>query len=166
MRNITPEIGIPARPIRFPLNKFFFRLIAGLLLLYTLLVSYFYFNQRKMLFPIPLPARTPAIPGAQLIRVDGEGGSVVALHIPARPGNPTLAHFHGNHQQLADLEGIALRYSGQGLGFFAIEFPGYGLAGGSPSERTVVDAADLLFGEKRGGGVHRGHPTTPVGQFQ
>jgi hypothetical protein len=142
MRDITPEIGLPSRPSRFPVNKFLLRLAAALLLLYALLVGWFYFNQRKLLFPIPLPSRAPAIAGAQLLRIDGENGSVVALYIPARPGNLTLAHFHGNHQQLADLDGVALRYSGQGLGFFAIEFPGYGLARGAPSEPSIEAASE------------------------
>jgi pimeloyl-ACP methyl ester carboxylesterase len=132
----------PRPPLGFPSKNFFLRFAAALLLLYALLLAYFYFNQRKMLFPVPLPARAPAIASAQLLHIDGEGGSVVALYIPARPGNPTLAHFHGNHQQLADLEGVALRYSGQGLGFFAIEFPGYGLASGAASERTVDETAE------------------------
>lgn len=123
------------------LNKFLLRIAAALLLLYALVIGYFYFNQRNLLFPIPRP-RTPAIPGAQLLHIDGEGGSVVALYIPARPGNPTLAHFHGNQQQLADMQPIAQRYAGQGLGFFAIEFPGYGLAGGSPSETAIYTAAE------------------------
>jgi pimeloyl-ACP methyl ester carboxylesterase len=148
-RIIAPELALPASPRRFPMKTFFLRLTAGLALLYALVVGLFYFNQRNLLFPIPRPARAPAIAGAQLLRVDGAGGSVVALYIPARPGNPTLAHLHGNHQQLADLEGIAQRYTGQGLGFFAIEFPGYGLAGGSPSEPAIDDAAERALGYLR-----------------
>jgi pimeloyl-ACP methyl ester carboxylesterase len=116
-------------------------LAAALLLLYALVLGWFYVNQRKLLFPVP-PVRTPAIPGAQLLHIDGAGGSVVALYLPAQPGHPTLAHFHGNQQQLADLQPTAERYTKRGLGFFAVEFPGYGLAGGSPSQPAIEAAAE------------------------
>ena len=65
-----------------PVRKFFLRLATALLLLYALVLGWFYVNQRKLLFPVP-PVRTPAIPGAQLLHIDGAGGSVfLVVHAP------------------------------------------------------------------------------------
>merc|ERR1711924_341572 len=63
-----------------------------------------------------------------------------------RQGAPTV-FFHGNADQL----GQGPAYLGHllsdkyGLGFFAIEYPGYGVAGGSPSESNINLAAEALL---------------------
>ena len=119
-------------------TKFITRLAAALALLYALVIGWFYFNQRKLLFPAG-PPRVPEITNAQLLRLDGGGA---AFYIPAQPGQPTLAHFHGNQQQLADLAPVAERYTRRGLGFFAVEYPGYGQAEGAPSEPAIDAAAE------------------------
>jgi uncharacterized protein len=124
-----------------------------LILLGTCAVAYVgvallvFFQQRALLYPAPPDAREPRLPGADLVRLQGPGGlPVVALHLPAYPGVPTVVHFHGNAEQLADTVHLAWRYQQAGLGFYAVEYPGYGLAAGTgPSESAFYAAAETAL---------------------
>ena len=106
-----------------------------------------YLNQRKLMFPAPERVREPQLAGATLLRIPGpEGTQVYALHVPAAEGAPTVVHFHGNGEQLADEAWLAQRYQQAGLGFYAVEYPGYGLAGGwEPSETGLYAAAEAAL---------------------
>jgi uncharacterized protein len=74
-----------------------------LMLCYLALCGLVFFNQRRLVFPVPAGAREPELPGSALLRIPGpEGTPVFALHVPAPPGAPTVVHFHGNGEQLAD----------------------------------------------------------------
>jgi pimeloyl-ACP methyl ester carboxylesterase len=63
----------------------------------------------------------------------------------AAAGRPTVVFFHGNGSQLADLGDLVLMHQAVGLGFYAIEYPGYGVAGGAPTERAIYDAAEVAL---------------------
>ncbi|QRK06437.1 hypothetical protein JQX13_41095 [Archangium violaceum] len=103
--------------------------IATVVLAYLVLCLQVFLFQRNILFPVPPGAREPQMPGATLLRIPGrEGSTVYVLHIPAPPGAPTVVHFHGNGDQLADQIPVAWRFKEAGLGFYVMEYPGYGLA--------------------------------------
>ncbi|MDC0712013.1 alpha/beta hydrolase [Stigmatella sp. ncwal1] len=114
---------------------------------YGLLGGLVFFQQRRFLFPAPPGAREPSLPGATLLRLPGpEGSTVYALHVPAPAGAPTVVHFHGNGEQLADAEWLAQQVQESGLGFYAVEYPGYGLARGrEPSEQGLYAAAEVAL---------------------
>ena len=103
--------------------------------------------QRAMLYPAPPVAREPTLAGGALLRIPGpEGSTVYAFHVPAPQGAPTVAHFHGNGEQLADTVWLASSYREAGLGFFAVEYPGYGLASAqAPSEAAIFAAAEAAL---------------------
>ena len=50
-------------------------------------------------------------------------------------------HFHGNGEDISDLGWLASRLRATGLGFYAVEYPGYGLARASSSNETALYAA-------------------------
>src|SRR6266516_2604700 len=63
-------------------------------------LSFFY--QRALIYPAPAHPIEPRLGGAKLEDIPGpEGTHVYALHAPARPGSPTIVHFHGNGEDLA-----------------------------------------------------------------
>ena len=137
-----------------------------LLVLTTLVIGYVglcalvFFNQRQIIFPAPPGAREPSLSGSTLLRLPGpEGTTVYALHVPAPPGAPTVVHFHGNGEQLADGAWLAQHYQEAGLGFYSVEYPGYGLAAGrGPSERDIYAAAQVALEHLHGPlGVTREH---------
>ncbi len=97
--------------------------------------------QRAMLFPAPRPARTPGLDGATLVTLPLGAERTVALHVPAPDGAPTVVYFHGNGEQLADMTPAIAALRARGVGVFAIEYPGYGLATGEPTEGSIFAAA-------------------------
>jgi hypothetical protein len=103
--------------------------------------------QRHLLFPVPPGAREPHLPGATLLRLAGpEASTVYVLHVPAPPGAPTVVHFHGNGDQLADQLPVVRRFQEAGLGFYVMEYPGYGLAADrGPSEQRIYAAAEAAL---------------------
>lgn len=127
-----------------------------------------FFLQRAMIFPAPANVREPK---NGLVR----GKGFAALH---RPGTPTVVHLHGNAEQLADSEWLADKFGEHGIGFYAVEYPGYGLSASTPVseeaiyatveaalvslEETVPREQIILQGQSLGSGVavemaKRGH---------
>jgi fermentation-respiration switch protein FrsA (DUF1100 family) len=104
--------------------------------------------QRSMLFPMPpqVPPRPPE--GAQEVRVKFDGGEAYALYLPpieARGPAPLLMFMHGNGE-LADYwteEFLVPRE--WGVGVLLVEYPGYGRAPGSPSERSITESVLALY---------------------
>lgn len=82
--------------------------------------------------------------GGVVLRIAGAAGRTVhALHVPALGDAPTIVHFHGNGEALEHQAALASSFGEQGVGFFAVEYPGYGLSSdGSPSERTLYEDAE------------------------
>jgi alpha-beta hydrolase superfamily lysophospholipase len=119
---------------------------------YLGIVLLVYLRQRDLMYPVPPGAREPRLSGGELLRIPGgEGATVYALHVPAPPGARTVVHFHGNGEQLADTAWLAQRYQEAGLGFYAVEYPGYGLAREQPlSEEGFYAAAEAALGHLHG----------------
>lgn len=88
--------------------------------------------------------RVPALDAAGLV---GGGGSHVALfHPPPDDEAPCVVFWHGNADSIAwggTFIGAAL--AAKGIGVYAIEYPGYGEAAGSPSEAAIVGASEELL---------------------
>lgn len=115
-------------------------MLGTLLGLYLLVCGALYALQREMVFPRPAPGPlTERL--AKVVRIEG-AFPTVAWHLAAPKGAPTFVHFHGNGSQLSTEEWLAVECEQRGLGWFAVEFPGYGQAPGQPSEEAVLGAAE------------------------
>ena len=104
--------------------------------------------QRSMLFPVPL--ETPPNPAsrAEIVRVRTGDLDAYGLYLAPRaaPGRtPVIMFFHGNGE-LADywIEDFDVPRA-WGCGVLLVEYPGYGAAAGSPSERAIMASAHALF---------------------
>ena len=104
--------------------------------------------QRSMLFPMP-PQVPPGPPeGAEEVRVKFDGGEAYALYLPPheqRGAAPMLMFMHGNGE-LADYwteEFVVPRQ--WGVGVLLVEYPGYGRAPGSPSEKSITESVLALY---------------------
>lgn len=91
-------------------------------------------SQTSMIFPAPPPGRQPAFAG-NLVRIPG----ATAVYLE---GPRVVAYFHGNGEDLADLEPMISLLRSMDLGVLAVEYPGYGIAGGTPSEDGAYQAAE------------------------
>ena len=109
--------------------------------------------------------RAPA--GLQKIRSGTD--QLAVLHLPNPQARYTLWFFHGNAEDLGDLEPFLLALRANGYAVFAFDYPGYGHSTGKPSESTLYASAraaraslrevlkvpagrTLLYGRSLGGG--------------
>lgn len=135
--------------------------LGALLGAYAAFAGVMYLGQRRLLFPAPTRGEEPVIDGATVTQIKGKDGrTVYALFVPPPSGAPTVAHFHGNAEELVDVVPLAWAMRRAGLGFFAVEYPGYGLARDhAPSEDALYSDAETALWH-----LHNGHgvPTERV----
>jgi pimeloyl-ACP methyl ester carboxylesterase len=91
-------------------------------------------TQTAMIFPAPPRGREPAYPD-NLVRTPG----ATFLYFE---GKRVVAYFHGNGEDLADSMPMVSLLRSLGVGVLAVEYPGYGIAGGFPSEDGAYAAAE------------------------
>jgi uncharacterized protein len=95
------------------------------------------FGQPLLVFPAPARGRPPAYPDRLVRR-----GDAAFLYFP---GKTVVACFHGNGEDLADSIPIVSLLRSLGMGVLALEYPGYGVADGRPSEESAYAAADTAL---------------------
>jgi hypothetical protein len=103
--------------------------------------------QRSMLFPIPEPLPGDPDETAEVVRVKADGSEAVGLFLAPKGGTPAalIMFMHGNGE-LADHWLDVFEVPRQlGFGVLLVEYPGYGRAPGSPSERSIMDATRALY---------------------
>jgi pimeloyl-ACP methyl ester carboxylesterase len=91
-------------------------------------------SQTAVIFPAPPQGREPAYPD-NLVQTPG----ATFLYFE---GKKVVAYFHGNGEDLADSVPMISLLRSLGMGVLAVEYPGYGIADGSPSERGAYAAAE------------------------
>jgi len=139
----------------------------------ALLLLVYAFQDRLVYFPFRELAATPRALGLDYedVRLTTEDG--VRLHawlVPAPAARATVLHLHGNGGNISHrLDRIAL-FRELGLNAFLVDYRGYGLSEGRPSEegtyrdalaawrylteeRGVSDASIVIHGESLGGAV-------------
>ncbi len=95
-------------------------------------------------------------PGTDLVHLQTRGGErVVALYGPASDpegkalpdadSRPTLIYFYGNAMCLNDSAGHFERFRRLGLNVIVPDYLGYGMSGGSASERGCQATADSIY---------------------
>lgn len=80
-----------------------------------------------------------AVAGQIAISTD-DGVELAALHLPNPQARFTIWYFHGNAEDLGDIEPFLKDMRDRGFSVFAYDYPGYGRSGGSPSEQSVYAA--------------------------
>jgi uncharacterized protein len=140
---------------------------------YAALVGGLYFFQRQLLY-FPDRAR-PELFGLEQLGVrevmlaTEDGLSLLSWYLPARPGRPVIAYFHGNGGHIGYRAERLLRFAREGFGVLMAEYRGYGGNPGTPSEtgfytdgRAALDFLAregvapnrlVLYGESLGSGV-------------
>lgn len=119
------------------------RLALILLGAYLALCTLLFFVQRRMIYPIPPGQPQPYYPPCRLVTFPGpDGESYTGMYSPAPDEARTVVAFHGNGEDLSHQDILAQSMTSAGLGFFAVEYPGYGLLRGpKPSEAGNYAAA-------------------------
>lgn len=99
----------------------------------------------RLFFPRPDPGLPGPAASLDLAIDVGDGVRVAARFHPAEATLPTILHFHGNGEIVADYDALAAVYHRSGASLVCAEFRGYGRSGGQPSaSRLVRDAQPVL----------------------
>ena len=123
---------------------------------YAALVGGLYLFQRQLLY-FPDRAR-PELLGLEklgvreVILTTEDGLSLLSWYLPARPGRPVIAYFHGNGGHIGYRVERLLRFAREGCGMLMAEYRGYGGNPGAPSEIGFYadGRAALAFLDRRG----------------
>ena len=100
---------------------------------------------RRMIYPVP------DYPGTD--HETTKGGAHL-IHRPAPAGGRTVVYMHGNGSDVASIAPLASLFAREGLGFAAVEYPGYGPARGQRiSERAILAAAEDGMAHLAAGGL-------------
>jgi fermentation-respiration switch protein FrsA (DUF1100 family) len=108
-------------------------------------------------------------PPAGLRKIPGAVGELAALWLPNPGAAFTVWYFHGNAEDLGDIEPALQEFHDAGFSVFAVDYPGYGQSAGRPSEAALYAAArhgrnflrqelkipaerTILYGHSLGGG--------------
>lgn len=90
---------------------------------------------RRLIYPVP--AWDPAVG----LPVETTKGGTHLVHSPAPEAGRTVVYLHGNGSDLASISPLAGLFARHGLGFAALEYPGYGPAGGRTHQAAILAAA-------------------------
>lgn len=125
------------------------RIVLALALLYALVCVAARYVSTWMLFPAPAPTYGEKLPG--LVMIPGaQGGKYAAVFLPNPQARHLVLYFHGNGEDLGiDLPHLQdLRAAG--FAVLAVDYPGYGLTGGTATEAGLYAAADAAFAHATG----------------
>lgn len=102
-----------------------------------------FFAQRRILFPSPTPVGITPLLDAQPVQIATSAGPVDALYLPPKPPSPRaplLIFTHGNAELATGWVGAFDEPRSWGFAVLLVEYPGYGGAAGSPSEKSITAA--------------------------
>lgn len=145
----------PERPLKRR-NPLVVRILLALAASYVTVCLAGCFAYRMVLYPAPQDG-APELAGASLLDLKASDNvRVPALYVPAPPGAPTVVHFHGNGETIRTCAWLARALSNRGVGALLVEYRGYGIAPGDPSEETLYRNAEAALAELRARGVDNG----------
>ena len=118
---------------------------AGMVGVYLALL---FLAQRSLLFPIPTYVPKEPGAGAEIVRIKGFDTEASGLFIARRasPGRaPLIIFMHGNGELVDDWISEFEPPRTWGVVVLLVEYPGYGLAPGSPSEKSITAAVNAAY---------------------
>ncbi len=123
--------------------------LVALLLVYIAIVAGMYAAQRGFLYFPEKTDRSPEDVGlsgiiAQRITTN-DGETLQAWYSPAKPGKPTILHFHGNAGSISGRGQRLQFYQQQGFGALFVSYRGYGSSSGAPTETGLINDALASF---------------------
>jgi len=122
----------------------------------TLLLTLFFGTgcgfSRQTIYSVPRTkvASPPPTPLEEVILKGSSGYKLVgwlSRTTPHDDSTPVFLYFHGSGENLQTVLGSRIfgEFASMGVHFFAIDYPGYGNSGGTPSEKSLIEAADTAF---------------------
>ncbi len=98
----------------------------------------------RLIFPAPPCSYAPTL--RQLVHLPtGDGGQVAALYLENPSATHTLLFCHGNGEDLGYISPYLRDLRKAGWSVIGVEYPGYGLSPGTPSEAGCIAAASAAY---------------------
>ncbi len=99
----------------------------------------------ELVFPAPRSKYAVTLPDLVRLPMPG-GGEAAALWLPSSGAKSAILYLHGNGEDLGGIRSHleSLRVL-TGCSVLAVDYPGYGLSSGKPSETGTLRAADAAF---------------------
>lgn len=127
--------------------SFWPRRLVALALLYGLAVALAALAADGMMFH---PSMASGQAPRESIRIPtGEGTSLGAVYLPNPGARLTVWYFYGNAESLGDIEPTLHEFHRRGYAVFAIDYPGYGLSDGRPTEQSLYAATRVAAAHLR-----------------
>ncbi len=113
-----------------------------------LLLAYYgslFIGQRRLLYPRPRgPVRAQPSAGIEHVQIDGADGPVHAWYARADASeaatHPAIVFAHGNGERAEDWLDQFRDLQDAGIAVLIVEYPGYGIADGSPTQASITNA--------------------------
>lgn len=93
----------------------------------------------------PVDPKATGLPLQSLYFTASDGVRLNAWWLPAPPHAPTVLYFHGNGGNLSGLEHTFHQFHKAGFGALAVDYRGYGLSEGHPSEQGLYKDARAAY---------------------
>ena len=124
------------------------RYLAFGILFYVVYSGYYFFMQRKIIYPrhiirIP-PDISDSAPGLERIWLDTSSGRVESWYLPASDSSaqlplPAMIIAHGNAELIDHWLPIVNEIREMGMSVLLVEYPGYGRSEGKPGEASLTE---------------------------
>jgi fermentation-respiration switch protein FrsA (DUF1100 family) len=115
--------------------------LAVVVVSYLSLCALLFTQQRRLIFPAP--QRVPLPLGPSVI-LQVPGGTELLWHDAGGSG-PVVVHFHGNGEQISNEVWLADALASRGVSLAAVEYPGYAGLPGTPTEASLLAAAEAAL---------------------
>ncbi len=117
------------------------RYMGMVLIAYVILCVLLLLRQNSMIFLPPQSSYDKELEHLQFTKT--EAGESIAMQVHVPEGAPAIVVYtHGNAVDIGQLSFRGKYFQGKGLGYCLLEYPGYGLSSGSPSERAAYESVD------------------------
>jgi uncharacterized protein len=143
---------------------------------YGLLAAYLYFSQNSQVYHPPKGhIETPKAWGMEYetVLLKSAGNTLTNWWIPGRKEAPVVLFLHGNATNISEAQEYVNLFRSKGLGVFLLDYRGYGLSEGHPSEggtqadaeaawqyliakKNLTPSQIIIYGHSLGGGVATG----------
>ena len=130
-------------------RKYLIYVVAASLVLYSAIIMYFYSIQERALFYArTVPMEQPlgfAIQHQELFLNAPDGAVLNAVYFYAQNPEAVVLYFHGNAQNIMDMQRAAKPFVDRGYDFLAMDYRTYGKSTGELSEENLFNDATLFL---------------------
>jgi len=102
------------------------------------------FLSERLIFPYNKSSYTESLPGLKFVEAE-DGIRIATRYWKSSKDDFLLLYFHGNGEDLGSIGFIVDALVTRGFSVLSIDYRGYGLSAGKPTERSTYQDGELLY---------------------